>query len=189
MPDADHQIVEACQRGEPGAFEGLVRLHGPSVLGYLNRVCGDPEQAEDCFQETFARAYRNLHRAQPATFRAWLFRIATNSAIDGFRRRNRVKMTSLDQRLDEDSPGAAGRAIEDSLPGPAEAAAAQERVAAVQRAVTALPEGQRAALVLAYYQQMSYGEVAEVLGCSIGTVKTHMSRALATLAKTLPDVE
>ena len=188
MPDTDQQIVEACQRGDPAAFEGLVRLYGSSVLGYLTRLCGDRDRAEDCFQETFGRVYRNLHQVRPVAFRAWLFRIATNTAIDGFRRQNRVKMTSLDQTAEGENPGAARDAIVDLLPGPAEAASRKEQVEAVRRAVASLPDGQRAALVLAYYQKMSYSQVAEVLGCSVGTVKIQMSRALATLAGRLPDV-
>jgi RNA polymerase sigma factor (sigma-70 family) len=63
----------------------------------------------------------------------------------------------------------------------------QEQKEQVRQAVAALPPGQRAALVLAYYQQLSYREVAGVLGCSVGSVKTQMSRALATLARQLPD--
>ena len=78
--------------------------------------------------------------------------------------------------------------IVDPAAGPTEAACRQEQVEAVRQAVAALPDRQRAALVLAYYQQLSYREVAEVLGCSVGTVKTHMSRALAALAERLPDV-
>ena len=189
MPDTDHQIVEACQRGDPAAFEGLVRRHGPSLLGYLIRICGDRDRADDCFQETFARVHRNLHQVRPAAFRAWLFRIATNTSIDGFRRQGRKRMASLDQAAEGGNPRAAADTIVDPGPGPAEAACRQEQVAAVRRAVASLPDGQRATLALAYFQQMSYSQVAEVLGCSVGTVKTQMSRALDTLAKTLPDLE
>ena len=85
--------------------------------------------------------------------------------------------------------GVAEDLVVDPSPGPVEAASRQEQVEAVRKAVASLPDGQRAALVLAYYERMSYSQVAEVLGCSTGTVKTHMSRALATLAQRLPDVE
>jgi RNA polymerase sigma-70 factor, ECF subfamily len=187
MPDTDQQIVEACQKGDAAAFEELVRRYGSSVLGYLTRVCGDHHRAEDCFQETFGRAYQNLHQVRPGGFRAWLFRIATNTAMDGYRQQNRVRMTSLDRTDEQGNPGAAQNAIADPMPGPAEAASRQEQVAAVRRAVASLPDRQRATLVLAYYQKLSYAEVAEVLGCSVGTVKTHMSRALTALAGRLPD--
>jgi RNA polymerase sigma-70 factor (ECF subfamily) len=188
MPDTDQQIVEACQRGDPAAFEVLVRLYGSSVLGYLTRICGDRDRAEDCFQETFGRVHQNLHQVRPTAFRAWLFRIATNTAIDGFRKQSRVKMTSLDQTAEGENLGVARDAIVDQVPGPAEVASQHEQLAAVRQAVASLPDGQRAALVLAYYQQMSYSQVAEVLGCSVGAVKTQMSRALTTLAERLPDV-
>jgi RNA polymerase sigma-70 factor (ECF subfamily) len=187
MPDTDQQIVEACQRGDRAAFEELVRRHGPSVLAYLTKVCGDPDQAEDCFQEAFGRAYQNVHQVRPEGFRPWLFRIATNTAMDGFRRRSRVRMTSLDQTDESGSPDAAQHAVADPQPGPAEAVAGQERIAAVHRAVASLPDRQRATLVLAYFQGLSYAEVAEVMGCSVGTVKTQMGRALETLAERLQD--
>ena len=98
-------------------------------------------------------------------------------------------MASLDQATEGENPRTAADTIVDPGPGPAEAACRQERVAAVRWAVASLPDGQRTTLVLAYFQQMSYSQVAEVLGCSVGSVKTQMSRALATLAKTLPDLE
>lgn len=98
-------------------------------------------------------------------------------------------MASLDPCSDAEDVGVAGDRVADPSPGPTEVACRQEQIEAVRRAVASLPDGQRAALVLAYYEQMSYSQVAEVLGCSTGTVKTHMSRALATLAKTLPDLE
>jgi RNA polymerase sigma-70 factor (ECF subfamily) len=183
----DQQIVEASQKGDRAAFEELVRRHGSSVLGYLTRVCGDPDQAEDCFQEAFGKAFQNLHQVRPNGFRAWLFRIATNTALDGFRRRNRVHMTSLDQ-TDESGTGQGDSAVADSRPGPVEAASGKERIAAVHRAVASLPDRQRATLVLVYFQGLSYTEAAEVLGCAVGTVKTQMSRALETLAERLPEL-
>jgi RNA polymerase sigma-70 factor, ECF subfamily len=188
MPDMDQQIVEASQKGDRAAFEELVRRHGSSVLGYLTRVCGDQDQAEDCFQEAFGRALQNLHQVRPNGFRAWLFRIATNVAMDGFRRRNRVHMTSLDQTDESDGPGQGHSSVADPQPGPAEAASGQERIAAVHRAVASLPDRQRATLVLVYFQGLSYTEAAEVLGCAVGTVKTQMSRALETLAERLPEL-
>jgi RNA polymerase sigma-70 factor (ECF subfamily) len=188
MPDVDQQIVEASQKGDRAAFEQLVRRHGSSVLGYLTRVCGDRDQAEDCFQEAFAKAFQNLHQVRPNGFRAWLFRIATNTALDGFRRRNRVHMTSLDQTDESSSPGQGPGVVADPQPGPVEVASGKERTAAVRRAVVSLPDRQRATLVLVYFQGLSYGEAAEALGCTVGTVKTQMSRALETLAERLPDV-
>jgi RNA polymerase sigma-70 factor, ECF subfamily len=187
MPDTDQQIVEASQKGDKAAFEELVRRHGSSVLGYLTRVCGDQDQAEDCFQEAFGRAFQNLHQVRPSGFRAWLFRIATNTAMDGFRRRDRVHMTSLDHTDDSNGPAEGHRVAADPRPGPAEAASGRERVAAVHREVASLPDRQRATLVLVYFQGLSYAETAEVLGCTVGTVKTQMSRALGTLAERLPN--
>ena len=123
-------------------------------------------------------------------FKGWLFTIATRVAIDGARRRKRRAMISLDQEVDcgQDEPSqlAEMTAAEDAA-DPADELVRQEQKEQVLRAIESLPVRQRATLVLAYYQQLSYREVADAMGCSVGTVKTQMSRALATLARRLPD--
>jgi RNA polymerase sigma-70 factor (ECF subfamily) len=111
--------------------------------------------------------------------------------MDSLRRRRRIKMVSLDEPLDGNNgheqaelPCAAG---EDGCE-PAQEAVRSEQKEKVRRAVELLPKGQRATLVLAYYQQLTYREVAEALGCSLGTVKIQMYRALRTLARKLPEI-
>ena len=151
----------------------------------------DREQAEDLFQETFKRVHAKAHTLRGNQFRSWLFTIATNVAIDGVRRRKRRQVVSLNQKLDCDD--ADGRelgavAVADSSCDPSQEAVRAEQSQQVRRALASLPAKQRVTLVLAYYQQLTYKEVAEVLNCSIGTVKTQMYRALKSLAQRLPDV-
>ncbi len=191
MENTDKSLIDAHRQGDKTAFAELVRRYGDSVLGYLTKMSGSRERAEDLFQETFKRVHEKAHTLRGNHFKPWLFTIATHVAIDGMRRRKRLRVVSLNQKLD----CADGRceelgavAIADNRCEPSQEAIRAEQKEQVQRAIESLPANQRATLVLAYYQQLKYQEVAEALGCSIGTVKAQMYRALKTLAQRLPDV-
>jgi RNA polymerase sigma-70 factor (ECF subfamily) len=150
-------------------------------------MAGSRERAEDLFQETCKRVHEKAHTLRGDGFRAWLFRIATHVAVDGVRRQSRgLKVVSLNRNSDCSNDYEA--TVADNRNEPAGQVIRAEQREQVRRAVELLPERQRAALVLAYYQQLSYPEVAEVLGCSVGAVKTQMYRALKTLARKLPDI-
>jgi len=191
MENTDRSLIDAHRKGDKTAFGELVRRYGDSVLGYLTQMTGSRERAEDLFQETFKRVHEKAHTLRGNRFKPWLFTIATNVAIDGMRRRKQLQVVSLNQKLD----CADGRceelgavAVADNRCEPSQEVIRAEQKEQVQRAVESLPANQRATLVLAYYQQLKYREVAEVMGCSIGTVKAQMYRALKTLAQRLPDV-
>ena len=191
MENTDKSLVEAHCKGDPKAFGELVRRYGDSILGYLKRMSGNHHQAEDLFQETFKRVHEKAHTFRGGKFKSWLFTIATHVAIDGMRRRRRMRVVSLNQRLDctdHNSEELSAVALADDSYEPSQEVEKAEQVQQVRDAIMSLPARQRATLVLAYYQQLSYPEVAKVLGCSLGTVKTQMYRALRTLGKKLPDV-
>jgi len=191
MQQTDESIINAYCRGDREAFVELMRRYGDSVFGYLMRMSGSRERAEDLFQETFKRVYEKAHTFRGVRFKNWLFTIATRVAIDSLRRRKRLRLISLDQRADCDGDIDDGReavAVMDTSCNPSSEVIKAEQTEQVRRAVAKLPEKQRATLVLAYYEQLSYSEVAEVMGCTVGTVKTQMFRALRTLAKSLPDI-
>ena len=191
MEKTDNSLIEAHRRGDREAFGELVRRYGDGVLGYLVKMSRNREQAEDLFQETFKRVHEKAHTYRGSNFKSWLFRIATHVAIDGLRKRKRLRVVSLNQPLD--CPGGDCETLEavaaaDDSYDPSEQAERAEQAQKVRQAVASLPARQRATLVLAYYQQLSYREVAATLGCSLGTVKTQMYRALRTLGERLPDV-
>ena len=191
MQNTDKSLVDAHLKGDRTAFGELVSRYGDSVLGYLTRVCRDREQAEDLFQETFKRVHAKAHTLRGNQFKSWLYTIATRVAIDGFRRRARRHAISLNQKLDCDGENCeelAAVAVVEGCYDPSEEVIRAEQKEQVRQALDSLPARQRATLVLAYYQQLTYKEVAQVLGCSLGTVKTQMYRALRTLAQRLPDV-
>jgi RNA polymerase sigma-70 factor (ECF subfamily) len=191
MESTDRSLIDAHLGGDRTAFGELVRRYGDSLLGYLTRVCGDREQAEDLFQETFRRVHEKAHTLRGNHFKNWLYTIATRVAIDGLRRRRRIRVVSLNQKLDCDGENCdqwGAVAVAESCSDPSQEAIRVEQKEQVWQALDSLPARQRATLVLAYYQGLSYREVADVMGCSIGTVRTQMFRALRTLARTLPDV-
>lgn len=190
METTDKNLIRAHLKGNPAAFNELVNRYGNIVLGYLIQMCGDRHQAEDFFQETFKRVHQKAHTFRGSRLKPWLLTIATNVALDGFRRNKILKAVSLNQKTDcsNGDCGESGTvAISDNSCNPLDEALKAERKEQVRQAIGFLPTRQRATLVLAYYQQLSYPEVATVLGCSVGTVKTQMYRALKTLAQKLPE--
>jgi RNA polymerase sigma-70 factor (ECF subfamily) len=188
MEGMDESLVAAHLRGDPAAFRELVRRYGDGVLGYLFRMTGNRDQAEDLFQETFKRVHEKARTYRGGSFKSWLFTIATRVTIDTVRRHKRPTILSLNRDTDcEDDPAPLEAVVDQDAPDPVDEVVKEEQKEQVRRAIASLPVGQRAALVLAYYQQLSYQQVADTLGCSVGSVKTQMSRALAKLARKLPD--
>jgi RNA polymerase sigma-70 factor (ECF subfamily) len=190
MDNTDKSLIVAHCQGDKGAFGELIRRYGDAVFGYLVHMTNDREQAEDLFQETFKRVHEKAHTFRGENFKSWLFTIATHLVIDNVRRRKRQATISLDQSVEcasgDCEPGVFVAAIDQSS-DPLEQSVRAEQKQRVRQAIETLPVRQRAALVLAYYHQLSYSQVAQTMGCSIGTVKVQMSRALQRLARTLPE--
>ena len=192
MDYSDRSLIDAHLRGDEAAFGELVGRHGGGLLGYLVRMTGDVGLAEDVFQETFQRVHAKAHTLKGDNVKGWLFRIATNVAINDFRKRKRLKFVSLEGNGDCENgecSGLSAAVLTDCSTEPSAAVATAEMKEQVREAIGSLPAKQRVVLILSYYQRLSYGEIANVLGCTRGTVKTHMFRALKTLAKRLPDAE
>ncbi len=191
VESTDESLINAHCKGDKMAFGELVRRYGDSLLGYLVRMTGDRERAEDLLQDTFRRVYEKAHTFRGNTFKNWLFTIATRVAIDGYRRRAELPVVSLDQVVScqgEDCQQPRAVAVAEDQPDPLQQTIRAEQTEQVRQALKSLPAKQRATLVLAYYQGLRYREVAEVLNCSVGMVKRHMYRALTTLQRKLPDV-
>jgi len=186
----DKSLIEAHCRGDQKAFGEIINRYGNSVLGYLIKMTGDKEQAEDLFQETFKRVHEKSHTFKGSEFKSWLFKIATNVSYDGFRKKHRAESKGFIANYSTgNGDDLFSNAVADNSFNPSVATVKAEQVEQVRRAVESLPDKQKSVLVLTYYQQFSYREVALALDCSIGTVKTQMYRALKTLAHKLPEVE
>jgi len=169
--------------GDREAFERLVERHRAAAIHFLYRMVQDREAAEELAQEVFLRIYRARGRYKPAArFTTWLYRIATNLALNWLRHERRgVQVFSLDGKRD---PRAAGQwpAAE---PSSEELLLRQALSQRVRRPVAALPDRQRAVVVLHKYHNMDYEEIAATLGCSVQAVKSLTFRAYANLRKTL----
>ncbi len=191
MDKTDKSLIDAHLQGDSEAFGELVRRYGDSLLGYLTKMCRNREQAKDLFQETFRKVHQKAHTLRGDNFKGWLYTIATRVAMDSSRRSSRLRMVSLSSKAgcdDDNCPEVGSVAAAEETEDPSEQATMAEQKEQVRRALESLPERQRATVVLAYYQGLSYREVAAALDCSVGTVKTQMFRALRTLAQRLPDI-
>lgn len=187
MNDTEHlQLIDEMIAGDEKAFEKVVRLYGDQLLGYLTKMTGCRATAEDRFQETFKRIYEKKHTFKGGNFKSWMFRIATNIVMDGFRKEKNVPQVSLANN--DDDARNENFDIPDDSSDPAENVEKAEQASLVRSVIAKLPKRQKATLVMSYYQKLTYREVAEVLDCSIGTVKTQMFRALRTLADNLPEL-
>jgi RNA polymerase sigma-70 factor (ECF subfamily) len=187
MRSTDKKLIDAHCQGSPTAFEELVRRYGSSLLGYLQRMCGSRDLAEDFFQETFKRVYEKAHTFRGESFKSWLFTIATRIVINS-QRRNRLKLISLNKKTEYsnvDCEELKTAAVLDNSDNPSDRTAIEEQKEQLRAAIRSLPDKQRATLILAYYEQLTYPQVAQVMDCSVGTVKTQMYRALRTLSKKL----
>ena len=186
---SDADLMASVAAGESRAFDVLVERHQRAVVGYLIGMLSDREEALDCAQEVFVRVFTRADRYKPdGPFRAWLYRIATNIAIDTLRGRKRL-WQALGQRLRPRRDDEDGRDMLAELPAGGEGALGhvlgRERDAIVHRALASLPVRYRSALVLREIHELSYDEVAGALGCRVGTVKSRINRARTMLREKL----
>lgn len=191
MERTGQSLIQAHCQGCPTAFAELVRRYGPAVLGHLVQMSCNREQAEDLFQETFKRVHQKAHTFLGPRVKPWLLSIATHVAMNGLRKNRRLKVVSLDQGTrcaNSNCRNSGAVTVADTSSNPLDEVVTAEQKQQVREAIGFLPIKQRATLILAYYQQLSYPEVAQTMGCSVGTVKTQMYRALRTLARKLPEL-
>ncbi len=172
------ELVRAAAKGRTDAFEELVRLHEKKVYALTLRMCGNPEDARDAAQEAFLSAWRGLPSFRgEAGFSTWLYRLASNAAIDQLRRNRRQREEASLDAGEMDTP--------DQSPGPQEAAEGSELQRAVADGLASLSEDHRRILLLREYQALSYDEIAQTLDMDLGTVKSRISRARRALRKIL----
>ena len=178
--DEDAELMLAFGRGDEAAFDRLFSRWGGRLLGYLQRMVSDMATAEELVQETFLRVHRARDRYQPeARFSTWLYRIATNLALNELRRPRRKRPHASVDDEQAPLPLVAGGA------GPEALAQARLEARDLERELERLPERQRMALWLSAVEGFSYAEVAEALETSNKSVKSLVHRARATIAERL----
>ncbi len=182
---ADEQLFEAHRNGDENALRTLIERHQQDLFRFLFRLSGDRQIAEDAFQEAFLQVHLSADRFDVTRrFRPWLFTIAANKARDLLRKK--VRRSELP--LSAPAGGEDGRVTFADLmaldePGPEAALSDEERDRTVQRAIERLPWSLREILLLAYFQRLSYAQIAEDLGIPLGTVKSRLHAAVAGFAK------
>ncbi len=176
---SDETLVERFMAGDVTAFNSIVERHQHKVYAIAYRMTRSREDSLDITQEVFLRAHRSIGQWRPLRkFRHWLYRIATNMTIDVLRKRQRRAGVIVDG---EDFSMDRGIAAPSSGRGPVGRITLEERGGQIGKAIERLPERQRAVIVLRYYEDMSIKEIAAVVGCTEGTVKTHLFRATGKL--------
>lgn len=175
------ELLERARRREPDALGRLVDLYAARVYGLLLRLTGDRDAAEDLMQETFLRVCRMIDEYQhDGRFESWLMRIAANLARDRARQRRRHGVTGS---LDEAGPsgGEGDSSLAGPTPRPDEAVAAAEAGARLEAALAELSAPEREILVLRHYADLTFREIAELLGVPLGTALARAHRALGRL--------
>jgi RNA polymerase sigma-70 factor, ECF subfamily len=185
---SDADVMLRVKTGDESAFAYLVRKYRRPMVGFLYRLCHNPAAAEELAQEVFLRVYRSRSSYEAsAKFSTWIYRIATNLAVNHARdtRHERAQVTV---RLDEpdQETGTTPDLADDSLTVE-EQMLQRERLAAIRSRVNALPERQRMAVVMHKYQQMDYRQIAEVLKLSESATKSLLFRAYETLREQLKE--
>lgn len=170
--------------GRPEDFNALVHRYERELYRYLVRYLGDPTLADDVFQNTFLQVHlkRGLYE-EGRPVRPWLYAIATHQAVDALRKAGRHPTLSLDQKVDsgEADPSALVDLLTSDVPGPLAHLQGAERRDWIRESITKLPETLRQTLILAYYQDLKYREIADILKIPVGTVKSRLHAALAKL--------
>jgi RNA polymerase sigma-70 factor, ECF subfamily len=176
LEETDKDLLEGCQRGEPEALRALFERHKDKVYSIALRYSGDRTVALDIAQDAFLKLFSAIRSFRgDSTFEAWLYRIVVNSCFD-HKRKTRRFMPMVDELLD--GLRAPGQSALDGM-------LRSELSGRVRSAIAGLPPDQRIVIVLRYTQGLSYDEIAEILGCSTGTVASRLNRAHKILGRRL----
>ena len=185
---SDLSLVQRVQRGDKSAFDVLVLKYQHKVVKLVMRYMRDPADAEDVAQEAFIKAYRALPQFRgDSAFYTWLYRIAINTAKNAIVSRDRSPVEyDLDLQNSEESYDMQGRLADTETP---EALVLTEEIRTiVNKAIDALPEDLRTAIVLRELEGMSYEEIAASMECPVGTVRSRIFRAREAIDRSLAEV-
>ncbi len=186
--DVDQVLVERVQRGERQAFDLLVIKYQRRIMRLLARLVHDPAEVEDLAQEVFIKAWRALPQFRgESAFYTWIYRIALNTARNWLATRRRQPML-LDAAENEDGETFS---VDDNLTDyatPESAVVGREIVDTINQAIEDLPEDQRTAIVLREIEGMTYEEIAQIMQCPVGTIRSRIYRAREAISQRLRPV-
>jgi RNA polymerase sigma-70 factor (ECF subfamily) len=176
----DAGLIALCRQGQDTAFDALVLRHQNQAYAVALRMLGDPDDAKDVAQDAFVRAYRSLESFRgEAKFSTWLIAIVMNLCRNKRRwwmRRKRLIVASIDAPVETEEDALESQ-VADPSPGPASQVASHETQARIAEALGMLDDDSREVVVLRDVQGLAYDEIARLLGCELGTVKSRLARA------------
>ena len=186
----DLTLVDRCRRNDAASFDEVVVRYKTKFYNYIFRMVCNSDDAEDLTQEVFVRMYTSLDSfRRQSSLHTWLFRIAGNLCIDHFRRgkKGRAVAYSLDEPIKDGADGSegGGHEVPDAKYEPHRLLEQQEMGEQIQQALGQLPEKLRAVLILHDLADLPYEEIAEVVGCPLGTVKSRLFHARLQLRQRL----
>lgn len=177
----ENKLVNKAVKGDNSAFEALMEKHMGIIYNIALRMAANQDDAEDMTQEIMIKIFRSLGSFKGnSKFSTWIYRVAVNTCLDELKKKKNKKHLSLDAEISGDD-GENQIEIKDDSPSPEKLAEQNELRDMVAAAVKLLSDEHRAVIVLRDIRGMSYNEIAGILGCSDGTVKSRISRARAQL--------
>jgi RNA polymerase sigma-70 factor (ECF subfamily) len=180
--DNDQQLVRKVQAGDKRAFDLLVLKYQHKIFGLISRYIQDSHEVQDVAQEAFIKAYRALPRFRgDSAFYTWLYRIAINTAKNHLVSRGR-RPPGSDVEIEDAEYFDSGSALRD-LENPENALFGEELKAVVNRAMNELPDDLRSAVTLREFDGLSYEDIAEIMDCPVGTVRSRIFRAREAIDK------
>jgi len=187
ITDSDRRLIIRCQKGDRTAFEQLYKRYASDVFSMSLRMVNSEDIAEEVTQETFISIYKNIGRFQfQSAFTTWVYRIVIRRVADYFRKnkKHHKKTVPLHSHSGENIYH-----LEEPGPSPMRHAQENEREQKIQNAIHQLNEKQRTILILRYMNHLQYEEIAEILGCRVGTVKSRLNRAHKSLESLLVNMD
>jgi len=182
---SSEDLMARIANGDDDAFGILVNRHQTSVLNLVYRFIGDRTQAKDLSQEVFLRVWQAAKSYEPrAKFTTWIYRITANLCLNELKSARRKKWLQF-LRSNGDYEIQTEEAFPDGSPSPEDVLLAKERSRQISNALQSLPDSQRMALVMKKYDDLSYQEIGQILGCSVSAIESLLVRAKKTLQETL----
>ena len=189
VAEDDIVLVRRCQKGDALAFEQLVIKYRSKVFSMIYGMVQNEQDAWDLAQDGFIKAWRSIHRFKgQASFYTWLYRIVTNVAIDSLRRKGFKKTAEFDDHIAASEVEPGSKTVPTPDPLPHHGLEREEIRQRIEQAISRLSPEHRAVIVMKEIEELQYNEIAEALGCSIGTVMSRLFYARKKLQTLLKDV-
>jgi len=185
MSSSEKELIKRAKKGDVEAFEQLIEGCQKKVFNIALRMLGNYDDASELAQEVFLKAYKSIKNFKgDSLFNTWIYKVTTNACLDEIRKRKNKKVVYLDEDI-ELGGNEIKRQIKDDSPGPELKAEDNELKRAVMDSINMLPEEYRTVIVLRDIQGFTYEEIANIIKCPEGTVKSRINRARQALKKIL----